>query len=384
MLTDAWAPFRPPLTWLSRLNTKRKLTNRYHPDLAGAPVKDFLWESLRFEAVQKIRRQAGWQGMLTRNSWFQRQIVDQLSRLDDRTLTPRGTRPSGPPILFSFCYVALEPLRYAKKRGWRTVLDQIDPGWFEENLVEEENRREPTLGRPGQRMPAALWEGWRQEAELADVILVNSPWSFEALRRMDVPAAKLRIVPLAYESATGTVPAKDYPAAFTVERPMRVLFLGQIMLRKGVARLLRAARRLPENIELWMVGPRFIGDDPELTANPRIRWLGTVGPRETNAYYRQADVFILPTLSDGFALTQLEAVAQRLPVIVSRHCGSVVRDGIDGLVLPDVGETDIENALRYCAADPGRLAAFSAAAHVREEFGLDALAENLLALERSL
>ena len=53
-------------------------------------------------------------------------------------------------------------------------------------------------------------------------------------------------------------------------------------------------------------------------------------------FYKEADVFILPTLSDGFGLTQLEAQSWKLPVIASRHCGEVVRDGENGVVLEEV------------------------------------------------
>jgi glycosyltransferase involved in cell wall biosynthesis len=47
-----------------------------------------------------------------------------------------------------------------------------------------------------------------------------------------------------------------------------------------------------------------------------------------------ADVFVFPTLADSFAMTHLEALACGLPVITTRNCGSVVRDGVDGFVVP--------------------------------------------------
>ena len=63
-----------------------------------------------------------------------------------------------------------------------------------------------------------------------------------------------------------------------------------------------------------------------------VHWHGPRG--ETAArFYREADVFLFPTLSDGFGLTQLEAQAWRLPVIASRFCGDVVQDGVNGLLL---------------------------------------------------
>lgn len=54
----------------------------------------------------------------------------------------------------------------------------------------------------------------------------------------------------------------------------------------------------------------------------------------TTDVYRSAHLFVLPTLSDGFAITQLEAMAHGLPVIATPNCGAVVTPGSDGLIVP--------------------------------------------------
>ena len=80
--------------------------------------------------------------------------------------------------------------------------------------------------------------------------------------RSGVPDGKLTLIPLAYEASevgdqkSEIRQVRSYPARFTQDRPMRVLFLGQVNLRKGVARLLEAAQTLrDEPVEFWMVGP---------------------------------------------------------------------------------------------------------------------------------
>jgi glycosyltransferase involved in cell wall biosynthesis len=50
--------------------------------------------------------------------------------------------------------------------------------------------------------------------------------------------------------------------------------------------------------------------------------------------FRRADVFVLPTLADSFGLVHFQAMACGVPVITTPHCGSVVRDGIDGFLVP--------------------------------------------------
>jgi len=104
---------------------------------------------------------------------------------------------------------------------------------------------------------------------------------------------------------------------------------------------------------------------------------------ETVGYYQNADVFLFPTLSDGFGLTQLEAQAWQLPVIASRTCGEVVTDRINGLLLPEVSGEAVAAALDECLRRPALLAAMAEGANrTVARFTLKALRRDLHALER--
>jgi len=132
--------------------------------------------------------------------------------------------------------------------------------------------------------------------------------------------------------------------------PFQLLFLGTIGLRKGVARLLEAMRRLEgDPIQLTLAGPTEI-DPLAWSARPNVRWIGAVPRSRVGALYAAADALILPTLSDGFALTQLEAIAHGCPVIASRCCGEVVTPGLNGWLLPSL-EPDAIAAMIHQAAD---------------------------------
>jgi glycosyltransferase involved in cell wall biosynthesis len=159
---------------------------------------------------------------------------------------------------------------------------------------------------------------------------------------------------------------------------MRVLFLGQINLRKGVGQLLEAVELLSgENVEFWFVGPTQIHVPQSLKLHPQVRWFGVAPRVEVASYYRDADVFIFPTLSDGFGLTQLEAQSWKLPVIASRNCGEVVRDGYNGVILEEVSGQAIANALLSLLRSPETLSALSVRSAVDERFSLKKLAESL-------
>src|SRR5436309_3652661 len=379
--TDAWFP---PSSLAAKICGRvSKLAERFHDELSDARVKDFGSSLIMFEAFARARRLSGWARIVARDRWFQRKVVSflrsQLSTIDYQ------------PILLSYSYTALEPFRYAKSRGWKTVLVQIDPGPVEEAIVAAEAARVPELASSWHPAPPEYWAFWREECKLADRIVVNSEWSREGLVRGGVPSEKISVIPLAYEPGIGsgrfTEPRlqREYPDRFTFERPLRVLFLGLINLRKGVARLLEAARILrDEPAEFWMVGPVEIANAGTSANGGRVKWFGPVTRNQAAGFYRNADLFILPTLSDGFAITQLEAQAHGLPVIASKNCGKVVENGVNGSILDEPSAAFIAHAVRDCIANPDRLEKLASASGVRDKFTIEALANQLQRLGATL
>lgn len=357
LITDLWV--RPG----SLLRSLRSgLAGRFHPRLSSARVTAMNLGALTFELGAMGAN--GWGVITKRNDWFQRSVVNQLTR-----------NHSGADLtVFAYSYAAAEIFKVARKRGWRTVLGQIDPGPAEERIVAELN---PNTQRPA---PPEYWRNWRSECELADQIIVNSCWSRDALLSEGIAGKKIRVIPLAYEPiAEATTFVRSYPEKFTTERPLRVLFLGQINYRKGAIQLFNAVKQLAgEPVELWFVGPLQVDIPPEL--KDTIKWFGVAPRSEVSRYYRNADVFILPTFSDGFGLTQLEAQSWKLPVIASRYCGDVVKDGVNGLLLENVSATAISNALHQLLRSPESLDAMSQNSRIDERFSLHSLAASLSSL----
>src|SRR5262249_37773133 len=200
------------------------------------------------------------------------------------------------------------------------------------------------------RPPAEYWANWREECGLADRVVANSSWSQSLIEAEDVPASKIRVVPLAYEGSLEAAEfRREYPRAFTSSRPLRVLFLGSICLRKGVLPLFNAIRLLRgEAVEFWFVGAVQVPVSGELRDNPQVHWFGHVPRSETSKFYRNSDVFVFPTFSDGFGLTQLEAQAWKLPIIATKYCGDVVAHGRNGWLLIEPTGAAIAAAIQKC------------------------------------
>lgn len=374
LITDAWiSPQSPGDRLIAQASSRLK--DRFHPDLATAPIQVFTPSLLRFEITQKLRKTGDWNHMIQRNHWFQQNALKYLKANADRF------SPSS--VLFSYSYTALSLFQFAKHQGWKTILGQIDPGPLEEQRVAQEQQRHPNLEPTWHPVPSSYWQTWKQECDLADQIIVNSQWSKQLLTQTHVEPGKIQVVPLVYEPPQAAQEfRRTFPNRFTRERPLKVLFLGIVTLRKGIAPLLAAIEQLQDlPIEFWFVGSPQITISAHLRQHPRIRWIGAVPRSETHHYYQAADVFIFPTFSDGFGLTQLEAQAWKLPVVTSNFCGAVIKDMFNGLVLPNVTEEAIAQALIFCLSHPEKLSIWSKRATPSGKNTLQELSQTLQSLK---
>jgi glycosyltransferase involved in cell wall biosynthesis len=128
-----------------------------------------------------------------------------------------------------------------------------------------------------------------------------------------------------------------------------------------------------------MAGPLRLEVPERFLSLSSIRWLGSITRDQVGGLYREADIFVFPTHSDGFGLTQLEAQAWHLPLIASGNCGDVVVDGENGMLLEEVSTDAIRAALLRCRDHPQLLRDWSAKAGVAEQFQLAATGDALLA-----
>jgi len=367
LVTDFWFSPRSVLNSWSN-----GLADRFHPELKEAKVRSANLSSVLFELTSRAKDLNGWQLIARRNNWFQNFAASELAR---HAANCDGAGPN----VFAYSYAAVKILKLAKERSWRTVLGQIDPGPAEERIVAQlhEDAGQDRLWEPA---PAQYWDDWRLECELADRIVVNSDWSRVALESEGVPATKISVIPLAFEPDCEAISFKrEYPEVFSSQRPLRVLFLGQINLRKGVRELLEAVKLLTgKPVEFWFVGPVQFAIPKPIESESCIQWFGPVPRRDVAKYYQTADLFIFPTLSDGFGLTQLEAQSWKLPIIASSRCGSVVENGVNGLVLSEISGESIAKTLLELLRSPESLQKMSNQSSVGEQFSLHSLSSALV------
>lgn len=356
LITDIWVP---PSSVLRNApgHSGERLRGRYHTELSVAKVTRFTTKAIARQAVKIASKPPSrWDELIGQNRWFQAEVVRYLRA--SKALEKKETRP----VVLAYSYAAREILALARDVGARTILVQIDGAEADEALISAQwSKRLQTMPY---KAPDTYWAAWREECQFSDRILVNSEWSKQLLVRAGIDQRKLVVTPVVYDRGLSrTFGLRQYPKAFDSVRPLRVLFLGALTLRKGVLEALEAARALIDRA----VHFTFVGEDSEAWASlmlrqPNITRYDRVPRSHVLQFYNDADVFLFPTHSDGFGMTQIEALEAGLPLIASRNCASIVRHGKTGLLLNEVSADEIVRAITHCLAHPEDLPTMSAAA----------------------
>lgn len=370
LATDFWSPLRPAKSGLFRHVPKVVMSAmaRYHPDLEGEPVFSAPALAVARYGIGLFDKKGQYEGMVTR----------QFARRLRELRIPHN-------VFFGYSYDSLEILQEERKNGVFTILCQTDPGAAHYKMLVQEADRWPEYGMASaSRWTEARERRLREEWDLASVIVVNSEWTKNCIVQEGADPGKIEILPLAYaveggggvseaggrrpESETSglsPVPCSLSPAGgrwavggemredrgrrsdpsdaatLTADRrspisaKLRVLWLGNVSLGKGIQYLVEAARLLvDEPVEFVVGGTLHISASVIRDAPRNIRWIGRIPRSQTSEWYGKADVFVFPTLSDGFGITQLEAMCAGVPVIATPNCGRVVEDGVNGFIVP--------------------------------------------------
>ena len=185
---------------------------------------------------------------------------------------------------------------------------------------------------------------------------------------------RYRIVPngVRLDEAGALDPETEQLDAPPSDAPLRILFIGQAVERKGLPVLLRAFEALREQVPATLT---LVGASPDEVAHMMlddrgVQALGKVSEARKRAELAEAEVLCAPSLhGESFGMVLTEALAAATPVIASDIPGyrDVVRDGIDGTLTPPGDALALAEALRSLALDPVARARMATAARARAE-----------------
>jgi len=232
-------------------------------------------------------------------------------------------------------------------------------------LLREEWERWPGWALSPSPSSVSSMMGDREEREWtqADCVIAGSQFVAMGLLECGVPTTKIRIVPYGVDPFRFHEPRNTNGRA--AGNALRVLFAGQVGLRKGIPYLLAALQRFqPRQVEARIAGA--ISLDAGMLRNAcgdAVQFHGAVPRSRMRDLFEWADVFVLPTIVEGSATVVYEALMSGIPVITTPNAGSLVRHGVDGFIVPIRDVDALTDALRRYHEDRSLLAQHRIATH---------------------
>ena len=275
-------------------------------------------------------------------------------------------RKKGIPLKAVYAYEdgALAQFQVAERLGLTRIYDLPIGYWrASRKIAEEERERLPgwagtlnALADPAEKLA-------RKDEEITAADLVVAPSQFVA-RTLELFPGKKRVVVNSFGVPARVAPAREEPKP---GEPLRVLYVGGLTQRKGVAYLLEAVEKAGSAVTLTLIGRKVGESAARDKACEQYRWIPSLPHGEILAAMREHDVFVFPSLFEGQALVLGEAISQGLPVITTPNSGGedILRDGVDGFIVPIRDPDAITERLLQLHADRGLLRQMSENARAR-------------------
>ena len=266
-----------------------------------------------------------------------------------------------PGLVYAFVQVGLEALEWARACGVPTVLDNPNGHIQGFARVYRDEWGRWVGGRYHGHPTSKMIDRVEREYELADRIRVSSDWAKQSMVRHGVPEGKVFVCPQPVNRVRFGPPADRLP----LDGPLRIVYVGSLDLRKGFVYLLKAARAVGSTrVRLELVGGTGDRGAKALLARERAGLEVIVSPGDPVPAYHRAELFVLPSLEDGFGFVTAEAMACGLPVVVTDQCGSAgwVRPGESGWIIPSGDVTALVRTLENALANRSDLVAMGKAA----------------------
>jgi glycosyltransferase involved in cell wall biosynthesis len=258
---------------------------------------------------------------------------------------------------------SLRSLRRARELGMKTFLERGSSHMvYQQEIIAEEYALN---GLKYQGHHPAITERELIEYETADYVCVPSQYVRGTFIERGFPAERLLVNPYG-------VDLEHFPRHEKPDDVFRVVFCGALSIRKGLAYLLRAFSELSlPNSELLLIGSRQSETEPLLAryASDNIRHIGPFQEFDLHKHYRLGSVFCMPSIEEGLAMVQVQALASGLPLICTTNTGGgdLITDGEEGFVVRIRDVEALKEKILFCYENPDARAAMADAARARVE-----------------
>jgi glycosyltransferase involved in cell wall biosynthesis len=346
LVTDLYWPNDQP--WAVKLasvlpsSAARKLRARNNPLVPGSLVHSTLASGLGSFLLEQVKA--------VPFAWRRRAIRSTDATLG-RTAGELARRNGS--LLLSYSYYAFDAFRSYGRPG---ALFQLHPHPLSvRRILERELVDHPDCASSLEKewelsLPEEDFDHLVAEPRMADRFLVASSFTRSTLIENGTPPEAIHVIPY------GVDLDRFQPGRHSqrTSRPLRLLFVGAINQRKGIKYLLEAMRMMGSApVELKVCG-RVVDDLALFTPfASQVEVRPSVSLSELLEAYRQADLFVLPSVAEGFGQVLLEALASGLPILSTTHTAApdLVEEGREGFIVeprrPDLLASRIEWAINH-------------------------------------
>lgn len=214
-----------------------------------------------------------------------------------------------------------------------------------------------------------------EELALAECIFVASEFTKKTLKAYPKPLAPIHVIPYGFPEANMQ---RQYYS--TKNRKIKLLYVGGLSQRKGLSYIFDAIQDLTDYFELTVVGRGDIDSCPALQrALSKHHYIPALAHADILDLMAQSDVFVFPSLFEGFGLVITEAMSQGTPVITTdRTCGpDVINHGENGWLIESGSKDQLKDCLLNIMKNPdqletlGKAALFTAQQRNWQSYGMD-------------
>lgn len=272
------------------------------------------------------------------------QLFLQRHQVLSKQMKEWGVREAN--VVYSMYHENLDFIKWAKSKGAMSVVDVfISPAT--DLVMESEILKLPEWNYANNKQSKKLeLQLWNETAEIADLLICPSEWVAEGVRKITPEASdKIRIVPYGC--------SMDYQGHTNKPVKERVLFAGGDALRKGLYYLAEAATELKKcfpDLDVRIAGALPISVT-EHSICKDLHFLGKLTSEQMKQEFLSADVFVLPSLSEGFAGVVAESIGAGCPVIVTKEAGSPIVHEREGLIIPSKSSNALVEAIERLVSD---------------------------------
>ncbi len=199
-------------------------------------------------------------------------------------------------------------------------------------------------------------ERTKRELKAAQYFLVPSEFVGRSLEYSGIEKERIFYCP--YGVDIREFAQKTYEDLRRGSRAIRFIYVGGVKELKGISYLLETFARIPRNqASLTVVGKYDPSDEDTAPYAEIVNFTGSVLHSEIPEYLQEADVFIMPSLGDSFALAVMEAASCGLPLILSENTGAkdLIEEGINGFVVPIQSSESLEEKVRFFIEHPEQI-----------------------------